>query len=123
MAFVGIILILFLPVLIAQWIGIAGLGKTRNNAWWLMASGMLMATLGPIISIPLSFLLSLHPGNPSLIEYFFFAISAIFILGILTFAIGFAIHARNAGRIRVRVKELEMMNLAQATELERLRNL
>jgi len=49
-------------------------------------------------------------------------VGALSALGSLSFAIGFALHGTRNSRITQRTTELEMMNLAQATELERLRN-
>ena len=43
-------------------------------------------------------------------------------LGLLSFAIGFALHCMRIASLSNRVLELETMNLVQGKELERLRN-
>lgn len=44
-------LLISLPILIFQWVGILGLGKTkRNAAWWCMMIGSCCMTLGSISS-------------------------------------------------------------------------
>ncbi|RYD38163.1 MAG: hypothetical protein EOP87_02110 [Verrucomicrobiaceae bacterium] len=123
-AFPGAGLFLFaLPVLIAQWIGVVHLAKSgRSGEWWCMLSGTIMTTLGPILQIA-ALSLSWMGTNDSMA--FFTAImitGAISTLGSLLFMIGFAIHAVRLSRMRGRISELEMMNLAQAAELERIRN-
>jgi hypothetical protein len=116
--------IFMLPVLIAQWVGVVKLAKHgRSGAWWCMVTGTVLTTLGPVLQIAGIFLLTLMETSPNMSAYHdvirFGGFSG---MGPLLFAIGFAIHAVRLSGMRERITELEMMHLAQATELERIRN-
>jgi len=103
-------------VLAAQWIGFLGLAKTgKNQEWWCMAAGTCLATIGRLSgSIFYVFTIS----DP----YLGAIIGGLSFLGMILFAVGFAIHGNRTSRIRGHIIDLELMNLAQARELERLRN-
>lgn len=111
-----------IPVLIAQWIGIFLLARSsRPSEWWWMLIGTALNTLAPMLLITgfLFFGLS-TPMDFWGLSWLMTEIGSI--LGPLLFMVGFALHAARQPRLRGRLEELEMMNLAQATELERLRN-
>jgi hypothetical protein len=122
----GFGLFLGLPILIAQWIGVIGLGKgTRNPAWWCMVVGTGCSTLGSIGSV--LFLALLFANNSfsshSMPSSVFAAIGAGALsgLGSLLFSIGFAIHGQQGSNSLPRIAELEAIAAAQGEELNRLR--
>jgi len=123
-SFMGFGMFLFtLPVLIAQWVGILGLGKAnRNGAWWCMMSGIGCSTLGTVGSILFMLLMmggimgGMAGGMVSVI-----ASGGLTGLGSLLFAIGFAIHGLQASRAQNRIGELEAIATAQSEELHRHR--
>lgn len=106
-----------LPVLVAQWIGIVGLDRAgRSGAWWSMAAGVILSTLGFVTSFAGAFL----SGNGS--EYLvLIVIAAIPSLGSLLFAIGFAMHGLKAARSASRMQELEQLAAAMSEEINQLR--
>jgi hypothetical protein len=120
----GFFFIFTLPVLIVQWIGVVKLTKQGRGAdWWCMLSGTILTTLAPFLQILIIFLLEAayrRLGNR--LDVALTSLGVVPLLGSLLFIIGFAIHASRLSRMRGRIEELEMMNLAQATELEKLRN-
>lgn len=111
-----------IPFLIALWIGVIGLSrKGRPGAWWCMLSGTCVVTLASVTYFLLIILLQSSLSN----DVFFQALQLTSYghsLGFFLFAVGFAVHGCKVSRSQDRISELEMMNLAQATELERLRN-
>jgi hypothetical protein len=116
-----------LPILIAQWVGIIGLGKvSRNNAWWCMMSGIACSTLG-VIGSTLFMILSIAGmsleslGGFSAATFSLIAMSSLSGLGSLLFAIGFALHGLQASRAQARIGELEAIAAAQGEELNRQR--
>lgn len=115
-AFIVFFYLLNLLVLAGQWVGVLWLGKTeKNREWWCMAVGTGLTTIGRAglldIWLPIS-----NPVHQQLI------IGGSTHSGVILFAMGFAIHGCRSSNMRKRITELETMNLAQATELERLRN-
>jgi len=116
-----------LPFLIAMWFGILALRRNvRPMCWWIMLAGTAAATFGWGMmspSVMKSAMIHLPIPNPLVISFYLNSnIRLIYPSGLLLFALGFATHAKGISRARSRITELEMMNLAQATELERLRN-
>jgi hypothetical protein len=127
-------LVVFLALMSGFWIGLAGLWRTRRGApWWLMATGVVFNTLGPIAyaastwmfitsmsragsgsSTPMSF------GSP----WLSIAIGAAGLLipaGIILFSIGFAMHGQRAARTQERAGELEQLAAAMSAEIDRLK--
>ncbi|HVJ45149.1 MAG TPA: hypothetical protein VM511_02110, partial [Luteolibacter sp.] len=110
-----------IPVSVCQWIGVIGLRKTGlKTERVLMLIGVLLSTAGMLAQ-------SGHILHYSIARSFYsdwwmelkVIVGAVSALGSLSFAIGFALHGTRNSRITQRTTELEMMNLAQATELER----
>lgn len=115
--------LIYLPVLIAQWIGVVNLAKTgRRGEWWSMLIGTILITLGPILQMFILTFIKFGSGDPMSTVETWMLIGGISTLGSLLFAAGFGVHGYRSSRRHDRITELEMMNLAQATELERLRN-
>lgn len=113
--------ITIIPLLTLQWIGVIALRKTgQPGVWWCMLSGTAVVTLMQAL-IPAIFAWQRLWGHEMLMQLHKTA-SYTLSCGSLLFGIGFAIHSCRLARFRERITELEMMNLAQATELERLRN-
>ena len=109
-----------LPVLVAQWIGILGLRHGgKGGAWWSMAAGVALSTLGAVTSIASMFLLSGGWGSGEMLALI--AFSAIPALGSLLFAIGFAMHGLRATRAASRLQELEQLTAAMSEEINQLR--
>lgn len=123
-SFSGILFLLgSLPVLIALWIGVVHLSKKgRTGHWWCMLAGAILITLQPVLWIAVEVIYRAMNGPMTHYSTTLMVTSRVSTLGYLLFMIGFAIHAIRLSRMRGRIEELEMMNLAQATELERLRN-
>ena len=113
-----------LLLLTAQWIGVVGLSKSgRSGEWWSMLTGTILTSLASVARITvLQFIGTQVAGRSTEWMMVYTAASFFSVFGGLLFMGGFAIHGLRVSRIRARVEELEMMNLAQATELERLRN-
>ena len=113
--------LIMLPVLIAQWIGITGLGKAnRNAAWKCMLAGICLSTFAALISSGLvNLFLSFLPIGEQITSRNSSRTPAV--LGPLLFAIGFALHGSHAARSSQRVTELEAIAAAQGEELNRLR--
>ena len=116
-------LLVMITMLAAQWTGVIILGRFRRGwDWWIMLFGSLFQTLG---FVPFGILYFRQTSGlaPDFYQWPFFAnVAIISSLGQILFLVGFAIHASKLLRIKSRTEELELMNLAQATELERLRN-
>ncbi len=110
-----------LPVLVAQWVGILGLRHVgRSGAWWSMAAGVVLSTLGFVTYFAGAFFFSRGSGIGS--EYLvLIAMSAIPALGSLLFAIGFAMHGLKASRSASRMQELEQLTAAMSEEINQLR--
>lgn len=111
-----------LPVLVAQWIGILGLRHVgKSGAWWSMAAGVVLSTLGFLTTFAGAFFFNRGSGIGS--EYLvLIAISAIPALGSLLFAIGFAMHGLKASRSASRMQELEQLTAAMSEEINQLRD-
>src|SRR5690606_35645315 len=118
----GFLFIFSLPVLIGQWIGVVKLGKLgRTTDWWCMLTGTILTTLSPLLQLLLTVLVgTVFSGTGTSFDVALMSLGVIPFLGSLLFIIGFALHASRLSRMRGRIEELEMMNLAQATELDRL---
>lgn len=131
MASSGLIGVLFwLPVLVALWVGVAGLAKAgRGGAWWAMVSGMSLVSLGLVISVVGGILLVRSfavarsgGGSPQMVEWMqYVAIGGALAvgLGMLLFGVGFALHGFQARRMKQRIEELEMVVAAQNDQLSR----
>ena len=122
----GFGLLMVLPILIGQWVGILGLGKTeRNRAWGCMMAGTCCTTLGTIGYIVFIGLMMSGHSSPmssiSLGAYSGIASSAFSGIGSLLFAIGFAIHGQQSSKNQQRITELEAIAAAQGEELNRHR--
>lgn len=118
-SFFGLGFLLTLPVLIAQWLGILGLGKReRNTAWKCMLAGICCNTLGTLSMIlySLGMMFGIGHGISGII-----ALSSLSGLGSLLFFIGFAIHGQKGSVSQTRINELEAIATAQGEELNRLR--
>jgi hypothetical protein len=90
-----------------------------------MVSGLLLASLIILVQVFITanqLIYLINRLGPEFSEMYFTMISSLSGLSGLLFAIGFAFHGVRTSRIQARITELEMMNLTQATELERLRN-
>jgi hypothetical protein len=123
MAISGIFLLgafVTLPALLAQWIGLVGLRHGgRSGAWWSMATGLALSTLGMASSFAyLLFLQGRWSGHSSL---FMIGCTAIPAFGTLLFAIGFAIHGLRSARSASRMRELEQVAAAMSEEINQLR--
>ncbi len=118
-------LVIIIPVLIAQWIGIIGIGKwQRGGPWWVMAAGTGLSTLSLLLMVGLMVMaMGVTSGTSRFAEPLMFVLGmgGLSTLGSLIFSIGFAVHGLRNARIRDRVTELEALSAAQAQELSRLR--
>jgi hypothetical protein len=122
MSFGGVLFAL--PILICQWVGILGLGKTtRNAAWWCMMSGVCGTTLGSIsYGVYMGMLMAGFSSMPSLGSMLYLLIpTSLSGLGSLLFSIGFAIHGQKVSKSDERITELESIATAQGEEINRLR--
>jgi len=130
----GIIaLVVFLGLMSGFWAGIVGLWKAkRGAAWWLMAIGITLGTIGPILYSVGSFILiqSLSSSmsttgvvspRPSAFSGILMAGGLLIPVGLILFSIGFAIHGFAAARIANRTEELEQLTAAMSEEINRLR--
>lgn len=124
--------LIWIPVLVALWIGVIGLGKAeRRGAWWAMLGGLSLVCLGLVLSILGGFLMmqqvSARMGSggalaPPGIESGTFVMmggAGAMGVGALLYSIGFALHGFQARRIRERITELEMVIEAQNEQLSR----
>lgn len=131
--------VLLLGVVVGIWVGLAGLWRTRRGAaWWLMAGGAALNTIGPIVLVagsilmanalsrsvaggssaaPLSSGLNIPAGASILTTAGVLAIP----VGLLLFGIGFAIHGMRAARTQERIGELEQLTQAMDEEISRLK--
>ncbi len=133
-----IVLILLLGVVTGFWIGLAGLWRAqRGAAWWLMAIGVLLNTIGPIVlavgnylmmqalsgwtgysSTSLSSTLPTIPPEATLLS----GAGMIAIpVGLISFAIGFALHGMKAARTQERMAEFQQLTQAMDEEITRLK--
>ena len=120
------LLLFALPILIAQWFGVLGLGKVRRNAAWrFMVTGICCSALGGLtsaITTGLWFFAVTSASDPLSRGFFLiYAANGISGLGSLLFAIGFALHGLQAARTNQRISELEAIAAAQGEELNRHR--
>lgn len=110
-----------LPVLVAQWVGILGLRHAnKDGAWWTMAIGVALSTLGIVLYVGGMFLWSTLGGRGGG-SFVMIAASSVPALGSLLFAIGFAMHGLRAARAAQRVQELEQLAAAMSEEINQLR--
>ncbi|MFC7337273.1 hypothetical protein ACFQY0_08810 [Haloferula chungangensis] len=112
-----------LPVLIAQWVGVVALAKGgRNPAWWCMAAGTALTTIGSVLSLLIMVMmitnLSEVGGMTSIISIYQI-VAGFSGLGSLVFVIGFAMHGIRSKKILDRVEELESLIAAQGEQLNR----
>jgi hypothetical protein len=132
--------VLLLGVVVGIWVGLAGLWRTRRGAaWWLMAVGTALNTIGPIAFVAGSILMAnavsrsvAVGGGPaaSLSSGLNIPIGASVLttagvlaipVGLLLFGIGFAIHGMKAARTQERMGELEQLTQAMDEEISRLK--
>ncbi|MEO5713079.1 MAG: hypothetical protein ABIT37_06285 [Luteolibacter sp.] len=127
-SFLGIGFLVTIPILIAQWIGILGLGKRdRSPAWKCMLAGICCNSLGAVGTIVFS--VNMMLGSFSSISGSGFsssmvglvALSSLSGLGSLLFFIGFAMHGQKGSASQIRIGELEAIAATQGEELNRLR--
>jgi len=120
----------FLSV-IALWIGLISLGrKAKGKAWHCMVIGAVLYSAAIFLTIWWYIEQSLSPitwiGADQDLRFRLhsigLAIRSTNTYGLIVFFIGFALYHTRSAKLQQRISELEMMNLAQATELERLRN-
>lgn len=116
-------LILTLPLLIAQWVGILGLRHAgRSGDWWTMAVGIGCSTVGVIASVAGMFLMNIPgSGGPDFNNIVLIAARGLPALGSILFGIGFAVHGLRAARVANRVQELEQLASAMSEEINQLR--
>jgi hypothetical protein len=127
-------IVIWIPVFVGLWIGVVGLGKAgRGAAWWMMLGGLSSLSLGLVFTVLASFLLiqrttvSLAAGGGAPAPTFggtkVIMVGGVggLALGMLLFAIGFALHGLQARRSRERIEELEMLIEAQNEQLSRPR--
>ena len=133
-SFAGVIaLILFLGLMSGFWAGIVGLWKARRGAaWWLMAIGITLGTIGPVlysvgswimiqsISSSMSTTGSFSP-RPSAFSGVLMAGALLIPVGLILFSVGFAIHGFAVARAANRTEELEQLTAAMSEEINRLR--
>ncbi|WP_367871935.1 hypothetical protein [Luteolibacter sp. Populi] len=137
-SWIGIIgLILYLVLVSGVWVGLAGLWRgSRGASWWLMGTGMLFNTLGPILWIVGTWLVfaqmtrslgsspSSPPpsgGNSTLVAVIAGAGGLLTPLGMLLFSVGFSLHGFKVARARERIGELEQLTEAMGEEITRLK--
>ncbi len=120
-------ILIWLPVLIALWVGVIGLAKAgRSGAWWSMLVGLGLVCLGivggVIGAVVMVRQVGAAPGTLSRFEVMQIVamVSAAGAgLGVLLFSIGFAIHGFQSRRARERIVELETVVSAQNEQLAR----
>lgn len=116
----GIGFFLVFPILIAQWFGVVGLAKNgRNGAWWCMAVGTGLTTIGSILTPIVYFALMRNSGGFEKIGIYLAIAGGVSGLGSLIFVVGFAIHGMKSRRMYARVEELESVLAAQGEQLSR----
>jgi len=111
---------LALPILIAQWLGVIGLAKSgRNGAWWCMAVGTGLTTIGSILTPIVYFSLMRNSGGFEKMAIYLSIAGGFSGLGSLVFVVGFAIFGMKSRRVHERVEELESVLAAQSEQLSR----
>ncbi|GAA5480623.1 hypothetical protein Hhel01_04152 [Haloferula helveola] len=120
-------MLIALPILVAQWIGVIAVGKIRRGgAFWCMLAGTILSSIGMVAMLTFSILMTgrASAGLGGLgMEWWSSVIpimSACSTFGSLLFAIGFAIHALSVRRMHERISELESVIGAQQDQLGRL---
>ena len=112
-----------LLISIAQWVGVIGLSKSgRNGAWWCMAIGTGLTTIGSLLSALATVLLFRDLGRLGGVEGYGAVMSIVAGgsgLGTLLFVIGFAMHGLRTKSVLQRVGELEGVIAAQGEQLDR----
>lgn len=121
---VGFGFLFALPVLIAQWIGVIALAKSgRSGAWWCMAVGTSLTTVGSVLSLVFLALMmrgiSGSGGGIQQLAIYGGVVGGVSGLGSLVFVIGFAMHGVRSKKIEGRVEELESLITAQGEQLNR----
>lgn len=117
--------LLYLPVLVAQWIGVVAIGKARRGgAWWCMLIGVIVlsfgAVAGPILNaFVLPRIYSASSWGSSGMMMIMMSTSLVSGFGSLLFMVGFVMHALGFRRTCERVAELEMVIEAQNEQLSR----
>jgi hypothetical protein len=129
-----VLLVLFLALMSGFWAGIVGLWKARRGpAWWLMAVGITLGTIGPVLYSAGSWMLlrsfssAAASGSPPT-SFGFAALPGVLMaggllipVGLILFSIGFAIHGFATARTANRADELEQLAAAMSEEITRLR--
>lgn len=114
-----------LPLLgaIALWIGLVKLGQRNRGKIWLcmLTSGILYTAS---IFASMAWRISWNHSRDSSTNIMVISVlgRAGSAFGLFGFFLGFAMHAARTANLRDRISELEMLSLAQATELQRLRD-
>ena len=113
-------ILMALPVLIAQWLGVIGLAKSgRNGAWWCMAVGTVIGTVGVVLRVVFQFWILRGSGGIDNITAFATVMSGFVGLGGLLFFVGFGIHGMMSKKMHQRVEEMESVLAAQGEQLGR----
>jgi len=115
----------FIPALlalVAEWIGVMAMRKRKGKGWWLMAVGVGLSTLGPLVALigALVGFANVHSSGMG----FEIVIGALMLGsagGSVLFAIGFALHGLGVNAALERQEQLETMAAAMANEMQRLR--
>lgn len=120
MGFFSLSALLYVPILVAQWIGVIAIGKgRRSGGWWCMLIGLAFATLGgvawPLVRVGIS---QSSLGSIDTM-HMISLIGLLSTFGSLLFMVGFAMHALGFRRVCERVSELEMVIEAQNEQLGR----
>ena len=133
LAFSAIVLIFLLGVAAGLWIGLGGLWRSRRGpAWWLMATGVTLNTLGPIAMVAGSMMQmaafqraaaagSFTGSQSNGAEVLMVGGGFMIPIGLMLFAIGFALHGMRTARAQQRIGELEQLTQAMDEEISRLK--
>ena len=129
-----VLLVLFLALMSGFWAGIVGLWKARRGpAWWLMAVGITLGTIGPVLYSAGSWMLlrsfsSAAASGSTPTSLGFAALPGVLMaggllipVGLILFSVGFAIHGFSTARTANRADELEQLAAAMSEEITRLR--
>ena len=115
MGFSGLFILISVPIVVAQWVGVVAIGNGRRGGpWWCMLMGAIFVSLGMIAGPILSII-----GAGSELIYLMMGGGLISSFGSLLFMVGFAMHALGFRRVCDRVTELEMVIEAQNEQLGR----
>lgn len=109
------ILMMFIPIMVAQWIGVIVIGRgRRGGAWWCMLAGTVFFSFGMIGGR-----LIVYFGTVLEVAHVLSGIGLLSSFGSLLFMVGFAMHALGFRKLHSRITELEMVIEAQNEQLGR----